>query len=80
MTTTDFYSIKFQNVSNKIIVKTDGEFEMPSIYDAVDQLNEKWLEKQLRAHGVKTAGDVYLMTVNDAGEIYFAAKERKNET
>ena len=35
----------------------------------------KWLDKQLQAYGVKAAKDVYLLTVDEQGTIYFAAKE-----
>lgn len=35
----------------------------------------KWLEKELRKHGVSAPEAVYLLTVNHAGQIYFAAKD-----
>jgi len=34
-----------------------------------------WLDKQLKAHGVKTAKEVYLLTADENGRVYFAAKE-----
>lgn len=37
------YSIQMIKDTNSITVKTQGDFEMPAIYDAVDILNEKWL-------------------------------------
>ena len=39
--------------------------------------DEKWLRKELRARGAKDAAEVYLLTLNDAGQIYYAEKERK---
>ena len=39
-------------------------------------LDEAWVKKELRRRGAKTAREVYLLTRNDAGQIYFAAKER----
>lgn len=44
-----------------------------------------WLTKQLNERGLKSPTDVFLMTLNKSGQIYFAAmepeqKERKNET
>ena len=39
-------------------------------------LDENWLRKELRRRGVKSAREVYLLTRNDAGQIYFEAKER----
>lgn len=34
-----------------------------------------WLEKQLQSHGVKKAEEVYLLTADEMGRIYFARKE-----
>lgn len=34
-----------------------------------------WLEKQLQSHGVKKASEVYLLTADEMGRIYFARKE-----
>ena len=39
--------------------------------------NEKWLSKQLSARKVKDAGDVYLMTVDETGGVYFVPKEKQ---
>ena len=36
-----------------------------------------WLEKQLKAHGVKRPDQVYLLTADELGRVYFAAKEEK---
>lgn len=38
--------------------------------------DEGWLQKELRRRHVKSHRDVFFMTVNDAGEIYFAGKEK----
>ena len=38
-----------------------------------------WLEKQLKGHSVKNAGEVFLMMLNGAGQIYFAGKEDLRE-
>lgn len=35
----------------------------------------RWLEGELKKHKVKSSRDVYCMSVDDAGNIYFAAKE-----
>lgn len=37
--------------------------------------DRRWLEKELKKRGVSGAEKVFLMTVNDAKEIYFAKKE-----
>ncbi len=34
-----------------------------------------WLERQLKAHGVKRTEDVYLLTADEKGKVYFAPKE-----
>ena len=37
--------------------------------------NNSWLEKQLKAKGAKSPKEVYLLSVDEAGQIYFAPKE-----
>ena len=37
--------------------------------------DERWLQKQVQQRGVQCIKDVYLLMMNDAGQIYFAAKE-----
>jgi len=39
-------------------------------------LDENWLKGELTRRGVRGAEEVYLLTRNDAGEIYFARRER----
>ncbi len=34
-----------------------------------------WLNKQLKAHGAKAPGEVYLLPADEGGRVYFAAKE-----
>ena len=34
-----------------------------------------WLNKQLRERGHSDASSIFLMTVNDSGQVYFAPKE-----
>ncbi len=36
--------------------------------------NEKWLEQELRRHGVSDAREVYLLTLSRTGKIYFEKK------
>lgn len=38
-----------------------------------------WLTKQLNERGVHSPSDVFLMTLNKSGQIYYAAKEYGNE-
>ena len=38
-------------------------------------LNMPWLEARLRESGVRSPSELYLLTVNDKNEIYFAKKE-----
>ena len=38
--------------------------------------DETWLEKALRAQGLRSAKDVYLMTVDNTGQTFIAPKER----
>ena len=39
--------------------------------------NENWLQKELAARKAKSVKDVYLMSLNEAGQIYFAKSEGK---
>ena len=38
-----------------------------------------WLTKQLNERGAHSPSDVFLMTLNKSGQIYYAAKEYGNE-
>lgn len=38
-------------------------------------LDQKWLEKRLQEHQVRSPEDVYLLTVDEQGRIYFAGKD-----
>ena len=37
--------------------------------------DERWLQRQVQQRGAQCIADVYLLMMNDAGQIYFAAKE-----
>lgn len=37
--------------------------------------DQNWLDKQLTAHGVKKPAEVYLLTADELGQVYFARKE-----
>ncbi|MBE6968781.1 MAG: DUF421 domain-containing protein [Ruminococcaceae bacterium] len=37
--------------------------------------DERWLQKELHRRNIKSHEDVFFMSVNDAGEVYFAGKE-----
>ena len=37
--------------------------------------DEVWLKKQLTAHGAKHPKEVYLLTADELGQVYFSAKE-----
>lgn len=38
-------------------------------------LNRTWLDRQLAAHKITSAGDVFLLTVDGQNQIYLAAKD-----
>lgn len=40
-------------------------------------LDEKWLKKELSRHGVQSVREVFLLTVDEAGGVYFSKKEVK---
>ena len=37
----------------------------------------RWLEKELQRRGAQAADSVYLLSINHAGQIYYAAKDQK---
>ena len=37
--------------------------------------DERWLQKQVQQRGAQCIADVYLLMMNNAGQVYFAAKE-----
>ena len=37
--------------------------------------NENWLKQELKRRGSRGPEDVYLMTINQAGQIYYAPRE-----
>ncbi|MEA4955949.1 MAG: DUF421 domain-containing protein [Pseudoflavonifractor sp.] len=39
--------------------------------------DQNWLNKQLKAHGAKHPEEVYLLTADELGRVYFASKEEK---
>ena len=40
-------------------------------------LDRTWLEKQLRTHGASSPRQVFLMTADESGTVYYAAKEAR---
>lgn len=55
-----------------VIVISDGRILEANLKHAGKDLN--WLKKQLEARGMADASTVFLMTVNNSGQIYFAPK------
>lgn len=41
------------------------------------ELNGDWLNMELKRHHAKSAKEVFLLSVDEAGQVYFAAKERR---
>lgn len=39
--------------------------------------DKNWLEKQIKEHGAKKPEDVYLLTADEVGTVYYASKENK---
>lgn len=39
--------------------------------------DQAWLEEQLKAHNVNSPRDVYLLSVDELGRVYYAPKEKK---
>lgn len=58
-----------------VIVINNGQIMKKNL--SFIEKDEKWLQKELAARKVKSPKDVYLMSVNEAGQIYFAKSEDK---
>ena len=58
-----------------VIVINDGRILNKNL-KAVGR-NEEWLQKELRNRNIKNANEVFLMTTDRSGKIYFAANEAK---
>ena len=56
-----------------VIVINDGHTMSDNLRAA--GRDERWLKKQLRAHGAAEAKDVYFMSVDETGAVYFALKD-----
>ena len=55
------------------IIVSDGHILEANLRHMGRDLN--WLNKQLRERGHSDASSIFLMTVNDSGQVYFAPKE-----
>ncbi len=58
-----------------IVIINDGHILEHNLKTRGYDLN--WLEKQLEQRGVKKAEEVYLLTADEQGQVYFAPKEDK---
>lgn len=77
------YAILEQNGKLSLFKADDGLAHSLIVDGKVDErnlkkmgLNKKWLRKQLTTRGVEE-GDVFLLTVNDDGQVYLIEKEKK---
>ena len=56
-----------------VVVINDGRVLDHNL--AARGLNRTWLDRQLAAHKIKSAGDVFLLTVDGQNQVYLAAKD-----
>lgn len=56
-----------------VVLVNDGRVMKNALRDRA--LNEAWLNKTLRAHGFRSAREVLLLTVDDAGKVVCVGKE-----
>ncbi len=56
-----------------VVVINDGRVLQRNL--AARGLDESWLKKSLTQHHDSTSGEVYLLTVDELGRVYFAAKD-----
>lgn len=71
--TAEQMDISPENVGLPIVIINDGRVLDHNLKTrGYDRL---WLEKQLKAHGIKRPEDVYLLTADEMGRVYFSLKE-----
>lgn len=58
-----------------VSVITDGRVMSDNL--SLIKKDDRWLERELRRRGAKSPKDVYVMSVDGSGKIYFALKEKK---
>ena len=51
------------------------DLKMSGWHSELIDSNERWLKKELQSRGVAATSEVYLLTLNRSGQIYFAAKQ-----
>lgn len=65
--------VKAQESGLPIIVISDGRLMEHNL--SVSGHDRNWLDKQLRKHNCPSPADVFLMTVDEAGKVYFSARQ-----
>ena len=65
--------IEAEDTGYPVVVISDGHVIRSNLRLVGRDMN--WLKKRLAALGVKDAEQVFLMTVNSAGQVYYAPKE-----
>lgn len=68
-------SINADDSGYPMIIINNGKLIKDNLYQCGK--NENWLNKELSARKVKSIKEVYLMSLNEAGQIYFAKAEGK---
>ena len=68
-------SIESDDSGYPMIIINNGKMIKDNLYQCGK--NENWLNKELSARKVKSIKEVYLMSLNEAGQIYFAKAEGK---
>lgn len=66
-------SVKAQESGLPVIVISDGRILDENLHLSGHDRN--WLDKQLRKHNCPSPADVFLMTVDEAGKVYFSARQ-----
>ena len=68
-------SIKTDDSGYPVIIINNGKVIQKNLI--LCGKNENWLQKELTARKAESVKDVYLMSLNEAGQIYFAKSEGK---
>ena len=71
--TAEQMNIAPENVGLPIVIINDGRVLDHNLQTR--GYDRAWLDKQLKAHGLKKPGEVYLLTADEEGRVYLAPKE-----
>ena len=69
--------VKVQESGLPVILISDGRLMEENLH--VSGHDQNWLDKQLRKHNCPSPAHVFLMTVDEAGKVYFSPRQQHSK-